>query len=150
VLRVVERTSDPDLKDTAQRVLTRFQSPELVTRTLEYALSDQVRSQDSPTLLALMLEHPEMQDQAWDFVRQHWDEVLRKAPEGSGGRIIGATGAFCSVAQRESVARFFAGHPVEGAERMLRRSLQQIDDCVRLRKSEQPLLREWLDAHGPS
>jgi aminopeptidase N/puromycin-sensitive aminopeptidase len=150
VLRVVERTSDPDLKDTAQRVLTRFQSPELVARTLEYALSDQVRSQDSPTLLALMLEHPEMQDQAWDFVRQHWDEVLRKAPEGSGGRIIGATGAFCSVAQRESVAQFFAGHPVEGAERTLRRSLQQIDDCVRLRQSEQPLLRQWLDTHEPS
>jgi aminopeptidase N/puromycin-sensitive aminopeptidase len=146
--RVVERSSDPDLRDTAQRVLTRFQNPFLVRRTLEYALSDQVRSQDSPTLLALMLEHPEMQDQAWDFVRAHWDEVLRKAPPGSGGRIIAAAGTFCSVRQRESVASFFAAHPVEGAERTLRRSLEQIDDCVRLRELEQPLLREWLDGHS--
>jgi aminopeptidase N/puromycin-sensitive aminopeptidase len=107
-----------------------------------------VRSQDSPTLLALMLEHPEMQDQAWDFVRAHWDEVLRKAPPGSGARIIAAAGTFCSVRQRESVASFFAAHPVEGAERTLRRSLEQIDDCVRLRELEQPLLREWLDGHS--
>jgi len=148
VLHVVERTSDPDLKDTAQRVLTRFQNPALVSRTLEYSLSSEVRSQDSPMLLALMLEHPEMQDQAWDFVRGRWDEVLRKAPPGSGGRIIAAVGSFCSVRQRESVAGFFAAHPVEGTERILRRSLQQIDDCMRLRSTEQPLLREWLDAHS--
>jgi aminopeptidase N/puromycin-sensitive aminopeptidase len=148
VRRVVERSSDPDLRDTAQRVLTRFRNPSLVTRTLEYALSEKVRSQDSPTLLALMLEHPEMQDQAWDFVRAHWDEVLRKAPPGSGGRIVAAAGSFCSVRQRESVASFFAAHPVEGAERTLRRSLEQIDDCVSLRELEQPLLREWLDVHS--
>ena len=148
VLHVVERTSDPDLKDTAQRVLTRFQDPALVARTLEYSLSNQVRSQDSPTLLALMLEHPEMQDQAWGFVREHWKEVLQKAPPGSGNRFIAATGTFCSVRQRESVASFFAAHPVEGTERTLRRSLQQIDDCMRLRSTEQPLLREWLDRHS--
>jgi hypothetical protein len=46
------------------------------------------------------------------------------------------------------VASFFAAHPVEGAERTLRRSLEQIDDCVRLRELEQPLLREWLDVHS--
>ena len=148
VRRVIERSSEPDLRDTAQRVLTRFQNPSLVTRTLEYALSNQVRSQDSPTLLALMLEHPEMQDQAWDFIQEHWDQILRKAPPESGGRIIAATGTFCSVRQRQAVASFFAAHPVEGAERTLRRSLEQIDDCVRLREAEQPLLREWLDLHS--
>jgi aminopeptidase N len=148
VRRVVERSSEPDLRDTAQRVLTRFESPSLVGRTLEYSLSNQVRSQDSPTLLGLMLEHPEMQDQAWDFVREHWDEVRRKAPPGGAGSIIAATGTFCSVRQRESVASFFAAHPIEGAERLLRRSLEQIDDCVRLREAEQPPLREWLDAHS--
>jgi aminopeptidase N/puromycin-sensitive aminopeptidase len=150
VLRVVERTSDPDLKDTAQRVLTRFQLPALVSRTLDYTLSNQVRSQDSLSLLALMLSHPEMQDQAWEFVRNHWDQVLRKAPADSGGHMIAATGNFCSVAQRKSVEDFFAAHPVEGAERTLRKSLQQIDDCVRLRQMEQPLLRQWLDSHSVS
>ena len=147
LLRVVERTSEPDLRETAQRVLTRFQSPALVARTLDYALSPRVRSQDSPLLLAMMLAHPEMQDQAWDFVRGHWEEVLRKAPPDSAGRIMAATGSFCSTAQRQSVAQFFAAHPAEGTERTLRRSLQQIDDCVRLRQMQQPLLQQWLASH---
>jgi aminopeptidase N len=146
VLRVVERTSDPELRETAQRVLTRFESPALVARTLDYALSPNVRSQDSPTLLAFLITHPETQEQAWTFVRHHWDDVLRKAPPGSGARVIAATGSFCSVDQRHSVAEFFAAHPVEGAERTLRRSIAQIEECVRVRQLEQPLLHAWLDA----
>lgn len=148
VLRVVQHASDPDLKDTAQRVLTRFQNPALVDRTLKYSLSDQVRSEDTPTFWVLMLQHPDMQDQAWGFVRENWDEFRRKSPPGSEGAIIAATGAFCSTGQRQSVAGFFDAHPVQGAERILRRSLEQIDDCARLRTTEQPLLREWLDTHS--
>ena len=146
LVRVVEHTSEPDLRDTAQRVLTRFHSPELAARTLDYALSGAVRSQDSATLLALMLEEPDVQPQAWEFVQTHWSEVIAKGPPDSGARFIAAAGAFCSVEGRQSVAAFFAAHPVEGAERMLRRSLDQIDDCVRLRQAQQPLLRQWLDA----
>jgi len=144
---VGERTTEPDLRETAQRVLTRFESPALVARTLEYALSPEVRSQDSPTLIAMELTHPEMQEQAWTFLRDHWEQVLLKAPPDSGDRFIAATGSFCSVAQRQAVAEFFAAHPVEGAERTLRHALAQIDQCVRVRQTQQPLLREWLAAH---
>jgi len=144
---VGERTTEPDLRETAQRVLTRFESPALVARTLDYALSPEVRSQDSPTLIGMELTHPEMQEQAWTFLREHWEEVLRKAPPDSGDRFIAATGSFCSVAQRQAVTEFFAAHPVEGAERTLRHALAQIDQCVRVRQTQQPLLREWLAAH---
>ena len=145
LLQVVERTTQPDLKDTATRVLTRFRSPQLAARTLEYALSARVRSQDSATLLAVMLENQDTQAQAWEFVRSHWQEILRKGPPDSGTRLVAATAAFCSAQQRQSISDFFSTHPVEGAERTLRRSLQQIDDCAHLRQSQQPLLQQWLD-----
>ena len=40
MLRVAQSATDPDLKQDALRTLTRFQAPELVARTLEYAVSD--------------------------------------------------------------------------------------------------------------
>ena len=55
MLRVTQTATDPDLKEDALHTLTRFQAPELVTRTLEYAVSDEVRSQDRWTLIALLL-----------------------------------------------------------------------------------------------
>jgi len=150
LVRVGRNTADPDLKEDTLRLLTRFQAPALVARTLEYAVSDEVRSQDSWTLIALLLTRRETQEQAWGFVEQRWAAIQRKATVNSGARIVEATGAFCSAERRDEVASFFAAHRVEAAERTLAKSIDSIDDCIRLRAAQEPELRRWLDAHqGP-
>jgi aminopeptidase N/puromycin-sensitive aminopeptidase len=147
LMRVGRNTADPDLKEDALRTLTRFQAPALVKRTLEYAVSDEVRSQDSWTLIALLLERRETQDQAWDFVQKHWAEIERKATENSGARIVEATGAFCTAERHDEVESFFATHPVESAERTLAKAIDSINDCIHLRATQEPQLNHWLDAH---
>jgi aminopeptidase N/puromycin-sensitive aminopeptidase len=150
LVRVGRNTADPGLKEDTLRLLTRFQAPALVARTLEYAVSDEVRSQDSWTLIALLLTRRETQEQAWAFVEQHWAAIQRKATVNSGARIVEATGAFCSAQKRDEVASFFAAHPVESAERTLAKALGSIDACIHLRATQEPELRRWLDAHqGP-
>jgi aminopeptidase N len=148
LLRVVQNATDPDLKEDALRTLTRFEAPILVIRTLEYALSDEVRSQDSWSLIALLLERRETQDLAWEFVQQHWAAVVRKSTASSGMHIVEATSAFCTVEKRDEVASFFAEHPVESSQRALAKSIDGINDCIALRAAQQPNLREWLDAQG--
>ncbi len=78
MLAVAQNSSDPGLKADAQHLLTRFDEPLLVIRTLEYAVSDEVRNQDSWSLIALLLERRETQDLAWQYVVQHWTAVSRK------------------------------------------------------------------------
>jgi aminopeptidase N/puromycin-sensitive aminopeptidase len=119
-----------------------------VTRTLEYAVSDEVRSQDSWTLIALLLSRRETQDQAWEFVRQHWAEIERKSTVNSGARIVEAAGSFCTVERRDELESFFAAHPVESSERTLAKSIDSINDCIHLRAAQEPELRQWLDAHA--
>ncbi|MDR3745609.1 MAG: M1 family aminopeptidase [Acidobacteriaceae bacterium] len=148
MLRVAETATDPDLKEDALQTLTRFQRPELVTRTLELAVSDAVRSQDSWMLIALLLERRETQDQTWGFVQKHWAEIARRATLNSGARIVEATGAFCTVPRRDEVASFFAAHPVASAERTLAKAVDNINDCIQLRTEQEPELRHWLDVHA--
>ena len=148
LLRVVQNATDPDLKEDALRTLTRFQAPLLVVRTLDYALSDDVRNQDSWTLIALLLERRETQDLAWEYVQQHWAAVERKSTANSGTHIVEATGAFCTVEKRDEVTSFFAEHPVESSERTLKKSIDSINDCIAMRAAQQPKLHEWLDAHS--
>jgi aminopeptidase N/puromycin-sensitive aminopeptidase len=150
LVNVVRVTKDPDFRDAALRALTWFQSPELVERTLEFAVSDEVRSQDSWGLIALLLERRETQEQAWKFVREHWDRIARRATENSGAHIVEAAGSFCSVEKRDEVASFFAEHKVESADRTLAKALERIGDCTRLRAAQEPDLRQWLAAHGGS
>jgi aminopeptidase N/puromycin-sensitive aminopeptidase len=148
MLRVAQTATDPDLKQDALHTLTRFQLPELVARTLEYAVSDEVRSQDSWTLIAQLLSRRATQDAAWAFVQQHWAEIARRQTENSGARIVEAAGAFCTVERRDEAASFFAAHPVASTQRTLAKSIDSINDCIHLRAVQEPELRQWLDAHG--
>jgi len=148
MMGLAQTATDPNLKEDALHTLTRFQSPELVKRTLEYAVSDAVRSQDSWTLLVRLLGRRETQDQAWAFVQQHWPEIERKSTVSSGARIVAAAGSFCTVERRDEVIGFFQAHPVESSERTLAKSIDNINDCVALRTAQEPKLRQWLDMHG--
>lgn len=150
LVNVVRVTKDPDFRDAALRALTWFESPELVERTLEFAVSDDVRSQDSWGLIALLLERRETQEQAWKFVRAHWSEIEQRATESSGAHIVEATGSFCSVEKRAEVAGFFATHKVESADRTLAKALERISDCAQLRAAQEPDLRQWLLEHSGS
>jgi len=148
LMRVIGNAEDPDFKEAALHVLTRFQDPALVERTLEYALSGEVRTQDSWELLALLLERRETQDQAWTYITGHWAEVERKATANAETRIAEAAGAFCTVEKRGEVKAFFDVHPVGASARTLARTLESIDACVALRGRQEPELRRWLAAHG--
>lgn len=145
MFKMIGAATDPDLKVTELNALTRFQNPALVKRTLEYAVSDAVRSQDSWVLIALLLERRETEDQAWQFVEQHWPQITRKSTTNSGARIIEAAGAFCTVEKRDSVISFFRDHPVASSERTLAKTIDSVNDCIRLRSQQEPDLRLWLD-----
>ena len=148
LVAVAQSATDPDLKTDSLLLLTRFEQPVLVIRTLEYALGNDVRSQDAWSLIALELTRRETQDLAWQFVQQHWTDVSRKMSANGGAHLVEAAGSFCTAAKRSEVEEFFRTHPVS-SEYTLRQALGSIDECVRLRAAQEPELARWLAAHGP-
>ncbi len=118
-----------------------------MVRTLEYAVSGQVRNQDSWILIAVELSQRETRDLAWNWVQQHWDKVKAQFTTASGANVVSSVGSFCSVERRQQVADFFATHKVEAADRTLAKALDSIDACISLRKTQEPNLHAWLAAH---
>ncbi len=149
LLTVSQKATDPGLQTQALEVLTKFRDPKLVLRTLEYAVSGQVRNQDSWILLAIEINQRQTRGIAWPWVEQHWDAVKAQLTTSSGAQLVGSTGAFCTVEGRNDVATFFAGHKVEASERTLAKALDSIDACVRLKATQEPKLKVWLAAHRP-
>ena len=137
---------DPGLQSQALRTLARFRDPALVTRTLDYAVSGQVRNQDSWVVLALLLRQRETQDQTWDYIQHHWDKVHAQFTTNSGVRVVNAAGYFCTVEKRDEVSSFFATHKVDAAERTLAKAIDSINDCIQLRANQEPSLHQWLAA----
>jgi aminopeptidase N len=130
--------------------LAQFQDPKLQQRTLEYAISPDVRSQDALGLITSMMSSPEGEKPAWDFILAHWDAVQKAGGPFASAQVVGSTGSFCDAHMRDQVVEFFAAHKIEAAERTYRQSIERINNCVDLKSQQEPQLASWLGQHGTS
>ncbi len=137
---------DPVAQNDALRTLAFFSDPALVARTLDYAVSGQVRNQSSWILLAILLSQRETRDQAWSYVQGHWEKVHAQLTTSSGVGFVGSMGSFCTAERRDQITSFFATHNVEGSERTLSKAVDSINACIQLRADQEPNLKQWLDA----
>jgi len=128
--------------------LPQFTDPKLLQRTLDFAISPDVRSQDALQLVTSVLANPDGQKLAWEFVRQHWPELEKAGGPFASAQIVGATSTFCDAALRDQVTEFFNEHKVAAAERTYKQSIERINNCVALKQQQEPQLAAWLGQHG--
>src|ERR1035437_2116422 len=128
--------------------LPQFGDQKLLQRTLEFAISPDVRSQDALGLVTSVMGNPVGQQLAWDFVRQHWTEIEKTGGPFASAQVVGATSVFCDAGSRDQVTEFFSAHKVAAAERTYKQSIERINNCVDLKSQQEPQLASWLGKHG--
>ena len=130
--------------------LSSFSDPKLVDRTLEYAISPQMRSQDAVGLIHIVMQNPEAAKQAWSFVQAHWSAIENLGGAFAGGEIVQATSGFCDPGMRDEVQAFFTSHPAPAGERSLKQAIEQINYCVDLKTQQGSRLASWLNGRSTS
>ena len=146
--KVAETSTNPELQENALALLSEFEDPTLVQRSLDYAASDKVRNQDALFQFAIAIRNDATRDAAWAYVKGHWDKVQTLLTPELGDALVGSTGAFCSARARDDVQAFFASHKVPSGEHALQHSIESIDGCIELRKLQEPHLDQWISAQG--
>ncbi len=137
--------TSPEVRDRYLRALTSFTDPALVQRSLDFALTPELRSQDTPTFLARLLANPDTNERTWHFVKAHWDEFAPKALNFLGGaNVAGALGSFCDARSRDDIQAFFRTHRLPSGERALAQSMERIDGCIALKQAQTSELTTWL------
>ena len=114
-------------------------------RTLEFAMSSDVRSQDASTLIGSLLVHPWSSDLAWEFTKTQWPTMLKTLnifqamPD-----IVGSFGAFCSVTRANDVKDFLAKNSVPAVARAAQQAVERIENCVALDMRQSKPFAAWL------
>jgi aminopeptidase N len=125
--------------------LSWFSDPALVKRTLEFAVSPEVRSQDASTVLGSLMEHPWSSDQAWEFTKARWPALVKSLnmfqaiPD-----VIGSFGSFCSASRANDVKDFLSKNSVPSAARAAQQAIERIDSCVALDMRQSKPFAAWL------
>jgi aminopeptidase N/puromycin-sensitive aminopeptidase len=150
LMAVVKNAKSPEEYYMAFFALPHFSDPALLRRTLDYAISPDVRSQDALGLISSVMGNPAGEKLAWDFVLSHWDAVQKAGGVFASAEVVGATDSFCDAHMRDQVVDFFAAHRIEAAERTYRQSIERINNCVDLKSQQEPQLASWLGQHSSS
>jgi len=148
LMTALKNTKSPEEYYTYFFTLPQFTDPKLLERTLNFAISPDVRSQDALQLVTGVLANPAGQQLAWDFIRQHWPELEKAGGPFASAQVVGATSVFCDAGLRDQVTDFFSAHKVAAAERTYKQSIERINNCVDLKSQQEPQLASWLGQHG--
>ncbi len=142
---VYENSHNPEFQETALRLLATFRNPALEKRALDYAVSGKVRNQDAAIQLAIALRDPDTRDEAWRFIKSHWEQVHAQLTTSMGQILVEYSGSFCSASERDDVQSFYTAHPVEAADVSLKRAVERMNGCIQLRSAQEGNLKQWLE-----
>ena len=138
-------TAQPEEYYRFLNALPWFKDAGLSTRTLEYALSPAVRTQDTGTLIGTMMVHPWSQEMAWEFVQTNWQTMVKTLGEFQGiPSVVQSLAAFCSAPRAREVRAFFEKNPIPSSQRAVQQSVERIENCVALEERQAKPLRSWL------
>lgn len=143
-LRALHQAATPQEQKRFLLALADFRREELIDRTLDLCLGDEVGAQDVAFVLMRLLDNRHARERTWSFVRRRWGRLRRRMPALLGARLIGATPALLSREHRREVARFFREHPLPASDRALRQALERFDWYAGFRKRVAPQLVDYL------
>jgi puromycin-sensitive aminopeptidase len=115
----------PQEQDRYRYALARFRDPALMERVLSLAVSDEIRPQDAPFLLARAEANRDLGAIAWRYVRDNWDELL---PRFAASNVIHLAGGARLITHPELVAEvqaFFEEHDIPQNHRSLLQMMER-------------------------
>jgi puromycin-sensitive aminopeptidase len=125
-------------------LLAEFDDADLVTRTCELAMSDDVKTQNAPFLLRACIGNRVHGERAWSFLRRRWDEVNTRFPRNTIVRMVETVTTLDRPAQVADAQAFFAEHPIEQAQKTLEQLLERQRVNAALRARSESSLRSAL------
>lgn len=145
-IAIWKKESVPELEKRVFSALGSFRKPELVERTLNLVMSDEVRAQDGFALISGLLSNRETNAQAWAFVKAHWDEIVKKFPPRSLSQIALACGSFDRPEQENDLREFFAKHELSYGKSAVARMLELAHQSVAFRVRNEAKVNDWVSA----
>ncbi len=125
------------------------EDPDLVGRTLEACLSDEVRTQNAPYLLRRSITNRAHGVRAWKFVVDNWDAINDRFPSNSVVRMLEGIRTLHEPSVAQTVFAFFENHEVPQGDKILAQHLERLEVNVALREREGASFAEWVrDAYG--
>lgn len=150
MLKLYRQTDLHEEKDRILRALGAIRDEALLMKVLEFAMSDEVRAQD--TIFAIMSVTMTYRGRllAWDFFKDNWKTLVTRY---EGGFLLSrlvkyTTENFVTEEKARDIESFFKEHPTPGTERTVQQSIETIRLNAAWLARDKDSIEEYLKSYS--
>ncbi len=134
-------------KDRYGYALSSFKDTTLLKKSLSFIISNKVREQDAPHLVASVWQNNYGKDLAWQFVKDNWNIILKKYGEGGHflSRLLSPLGGHILLKDIKDAKKFFMKNSAPGAERTLKQAYEKIESNALWIRDDKKVIKNWLE-----
>nr|XP_003702012.1 PREDICTED: puromycin-sensitive aminopeptidase [Megachile rotundata] len=146
MLRLYREADLHEEKDRILRALGAIKDETLLTKVLDFAMSDEVRAQDTVFAIMSVAMTYKGRLMAWNFFKKNWKTLLDRY---GGGFLISrlvkfTTENFVTEEWAKDVEEFFENHPTPGTERTVQQSIESIRLNAAWLSRDKDSIKEYL------
>ncbi|MCC6914511.1 MAG: ERAP1-like C-terminal domain-containing protein, partial [Rhodospirillaceae bacterium] len=128
--------------------LTRSTDPAIAAQVRTLALSEDLRTNEIPTIIYGMMSEPANRAAAWTWFKDNFEAVKQRTPPNNREALVGVGSYFCTASEAADYEAFMApkAEDMRGAPRSLAQTLERIEACAALIEKQRPLAQKTLAA----
>ena len=115
--------------------LAAFEDEDLARRTFDLALGE-VRTQNAPFLVSLLLSNRVGGPLAWRLLKEHWDGLIDRFPDALHDRMLEGVTSLSTPELASDVHDFLDAHPLASKQKTVEQILERLDVAVAFRQRE--------------
>jgi puromycin-sensitive aminopeptidase len=146
--QLLKASPNPEEEGHFRRALSSFHDAELLKRTLDLCVNpEEIRQQDSPGMLARILQSEHAGEYAWQYAKDNWDKLNAIYSNAGMIRLCDGIPSLATAKLEEDVHAWMADHPIEGLSQWTDQLLEEQRINRLMNERETPVLeREFLQA----
>ncbi|MDO8583007.1 MAG: M1 family metallopeptidase [bacterium] len=135
-------------KDRIFRSLCSFRNVDLLTQSLNFAFSKDMRVQDRFKGISFVFANPIGRDLAWEFLKKNWESIHKTFAGGHlYSRFVQPAANFTDEKKAKEVEEFFKKNPSPGLERTIAQVAEQIRANALWLSRDKSKLSKFLEAY---
>jgi cytosol alanyl aminopeptidase len=139
---------EKDRRDRTQMLgaMGNFTDKRIVQENFKIVLSETFDPRESLSLIYGAASDRRTRQSAYEFVKQHNDEIVARLPREFGLQLAGIGGGFCDAEHRADLEAFFKerAERAPGGPRTLAQTLERMDLCIAMHKAHQASVTNFL------
>lgn len=146
---LVEKYKEETLHEEKNRIggaLGDFQNPKILKMACVFAMSKDVRIQDTVGILSSVGANPLGRDIWWSFIAKNWKTLVSRYGQGglTLGRAIKAIGGSAEEKHYKTMKSFFKTHEAPGASRAISQVLERLEGNIAWLKRDGKIIEKFL------